>query len=86
VKECGLITITRGVHNVETIKGNKTIPKILDHNQKLSMGNFNDKDDFLVMDMSRYHVILGTKWRQNYGVVKTNFEEQGIELEYMGSK
>jgi len=50
------------------------------------MGNLEDKDEFFVMDMSTYHVIWGTKWQRKFGVVKTNFEEQCVELEYMGTK
>ena len=34
--------------------------------------------------MRRYDVILGTKWLRKFGSIKTNFEEQWLELEFGG--
>jgi hypothetical protein len=86
VQECRLKTISRGVLSVQIVKGKKTIIKILNQNQKFSMGKMKDRDDFFIMEMNHYDVILGTKFLQKLRVVKNNFEEQWIEVQYIGVK
>ena len=84
MQECELKTISSGVLSVQIVKGKKTIIKILNQNHKFSMGKMKDRDDFFIMEMNHCDVILGTKFLQKLRVVKNNFEEQWIEVQYIG--
>lgn len=86
VKELKLKTIARGTFSVKTIKGNISMKSIVFPNQQFALGDLKYSRKIFLMGMSRYEIILGKKWLQNFGNIYTDFEEQWIELERHGNK
>ena len=80
VKSLGLPTTTKGILSIETIEGRKSMPAIVCTNLGFSMGKLKDLDEFFVIDMNRYDMILGAKWLTKFGEVSANFEDQWLEV------
>jgi len=72
--------------SIETIGGKRAMTTIVCPSHKFTKGELEEKDDFFIIEMHCYNMILGTKWLQKYRDVCTNFKEKWVEVNHRGRK